>query len=347
MQSFDDAEALARQEKDLYYVVAFMIQCWLAELLQRDAAEYAEKKNPKDRSLQSGEAWQSFQQMFAVLIKKGYFYLLSCLFRFSASDPSPRNSLRHALIPLSIEHHQTNDYFGPKTMDRVRSGAITPQPSGHSQLSTLNSQLAEKTILRWCDWLDAAIHLRTHRRWHFAPECFDPDPEKRELAALGNAQRHLTALDLPAQVSWLWDFANAAHKYKDSPKWSTLGIAMSAQSDRPWLYPDVDTLVISLWPLVKTYNWTYRDLLNVMRSLDSRPSGLSPFHRYPCDYEQDFSAYCANVLGLRKIGKGRTAKNRQPAGFEIARQLWTPIQQEKTETREKSTKSLSNRSGAS
>jgi len=40
--------------------------------------------------------------------------------------------------------------------------------------------------------------------------------------------------------------------------------------------------------------------------------------------------YCANVLGLRKSGKGRTAKNGQPTGYEIAKQLCPGIEQNKT-----------------
>ena len=131
--------------------------------------------------------------------------------------------------------------------------------AGRSSCILQTSQGSNTANDLWCDWLDSTIHLRTHRRWHIAPECFDPDPEKRELAALGNAQRHLATLDPRAQVCWLWDFASAAQKYQDSPKWAALGTAMSAESDRLWLYPDVDTLVIALWPLVKAYNWTYRD----------------------------------------------------------------------------------------
>ncbi len=44
---------------------------------------------------------------------------------------------------------------------------------------------------------------------------------------------------------------------------------------------------------------------------------------YPCELDQDFATYCVNVLGLRKTGKGVTARNAQPAGYEIARQLIT------------------------
>ena len=109
-----------------------MIQCWLGGLTLHAAAEYAEKKNPKDRSLQTGQAWRAFLEMFPFTEAKGFRYLLSCLFRFCASDDSPGNSLRRALIPLSIEHHCTGDFFGPKTIQLLM----------HSQLSEL--QLSTK-----------------------------------------------------------------------------------------------------------------------------------------------------------------------------------------------------------
>lgn len=78
-------------------------------------------------------------------------------------------------------------------------------------------------------------------------------------------------LDERAQACWLADFATSAEHYQNSPKWSTLGKAMADDSNRQWQYQDVDTLVIALWPLVKAYNWTYRDLLNVIRAALVRP----------------------------------------------------------------------------
>ena len=84
---------------------------------------------------------------------------------------------------------------------------------------------------------------------------------------------------------------------------------MGAAPDRVWQYPEVDTLVIVLWPLVKAYNWTYRDLLNIIRPSLTRPKA------YPCDREQDFATYCVNVLGLRKKGKGVTVKKWQAGGL--------------------------------
>ena len=110
-------------------------------------------------------------------------------------------------------------------------------------------------------------------------------------------------MDERARAAWLSDFTAAAERFQDSDKWGALGQAVADQSDRLWLYPDLDTLVIALWPLVKAHNWTYRDLLSVMRPALERPDA------YPCDSEQNFATYCINVLGLRKVGRGASARN--------------------------------------
>jgi hypothetical protein len=102
----------------------------------------------------------------------------------------PSSSLPHALVPLTIEHRTTGDYFGPQT----------PLTTQNSQLDTALSTLCRRTIIRWCDWLDAEIHLRTHRRWHESPACFDPDPETRHLAALGKAMTPL--ISLSSSIVW-------------------------------------------------------------------------------------------------------------------------------------------------
>jgi hypothetical protein len=328
MRNFDDAEAVYQKTKDPFYLGAFLIQCWLSNLVQQAAAEYAEKKNPKERLIQRGEAWRAFQQFFNPQAAQSRHYHLSLLFRFSAADPSPRNLLRQALVPLGIEHHSTGDFFGPKTMLLIQSGSLNTQPA------TLN-QLSLRTLVRWCDWLDAAVHLRTHRHWHYAPACFDPDPQTRWLAELGNAQLHLTDLDQRGQLAWLQDFAQAAVQFRGSPKLAALAKGM--KSDPSWQYADVDTLVISLWPLVTRYNWTYRDLLNTIGPALQRPScppsdsdsslcTLHPALRYPCSREQEFATYCANILGLRKSGKGATAKSGHPKGHDIALQYCPSLQ---------------------
>jgi len=320
MAGFQDAAALYEREKDPFYLAAFKIQCWLGGLVLRATAEYAEKKHPRDRSFQTGESWRAFLGEFSRMTERGYCPLLSFLFRFAGSDHSPANTLRNALLPLLIEREYSGDYLSARTLRDFEQGWVAAQARRgsakahaiHKDHSKVND-LAQKTILRWCDWLDAAVHLRTHCHWHASPASFDPDPENRLLAGLGEAERHIAHLDQRAQLSWVWEFAHAAARYKHSPKWAVVGKGMSDDSGRRWEYPDVDTCVIALWPLVKAYNWTYRDLLTIIKPGLKRPNS------YPCDREQDFATYCVNVLGLRKTGKGASGGNGRPAGHDIAR----------------------------
>ena len=62
LQNFEQAEAFAVQKQDPFYLAAFLIQCWLGELVMRAAAQYAENKDPKDRLFQTGESWRTLVQ---------------------------------------------------------------------------------------------------------------------------------------------------------------------------------------------------------------------------------------------------------------------------------------------
>lgn len=65
MKTLQDAIALSKKKGDSFYVSAFVFQAWLGEVVVQTNTEYAEKKNPKDRSLQSGQAWAKFQELFS------------------------------------------------------------------------------------------------------------------------------------------------------------------------------------------------------------------------------------------------------------------------------------------
>ena len=121
MSSFDEAEAQFACTKDPFYLIAFTVQCWLGGLALEAAAEYAEKKNPRDRAPQSGQAWRTFLDSFPSAAKQDRPYLLSCLRRFCDDDPSPGNSLRRALIPLAIEHQWLTDLPSSTANEPVKS----------------------------------------------------------------------------------------------------------------------------------------------------------------------------------------------------------------------------------
>ena len=97
---------------------------------------------------------------------------------------------------------------------------------------------------------------------------------------------------------------------------------MNGESTRSWIHPELDALVIALWPLVSVHNWTYLDLLNVIRPALERPNA------YPCDTEQNFATHCRYILGLQKVGRGKTARDGRPAGYDVARKLCPELEKQ-------------------
>ena len=45
---------------------------------------------------------------------------------------------------------------------------------------------------------------------------------------------------------------------------------MADEHERIWNYPDLDIAVITNWPLLKKHNWTYRDMLEIVKQLFRR-----------------------------------------------------------------------------
>ena len=301
MKTIDDAVAICEHEHDNFYVTAFMVEAWLGELTVRTMAESAEKKTALDRHLQTGDASLLFQETFGRAKDAEFPHLFECLLRFMEYDDVQSRTLRSAFGLLATEH-------------APMQCPVLHLPATSSAIST-GIQYMRSLCSRLCEWLDAVVHCETHQFYYHSPVSFDPDPEKRELSSLGVLQRHYAELDDFCKAWWQWHHGEAAERFKNSPKWKTVGAAMASDQTRHQSYPEIDELVICLWPLLKKHNWTYRDLLNVTRSVAKRPTV------YPLAEDRELATYCPNVLGLRKGGQGTTAANGKPAGFDVAMRL--------------------------
>ena len=78
----------------------------------------------------------------------------------------------------------------------------------------------------------------------------------------------------------------------------------------------LDKTIIFLWPLHKRYDWTYEELLRLLRDF------LDCGSAYPCGSETQLVSYCRGVLGLWKVkapfvGSSRTVL----PGHEVAGRL--------------------------
>lgn len=302
MKSLDDAKAICRKEKDNFFVTAFLLEAWLGDVTYRTEEEYAEKKSAVERRLQTGMAWKSFMELFGHCKDDDVPHLFGALLRFAEYEDVQSEMLYRGFWALGLEC----------PAEELFSGQF---PSGVPTVKELAAMMRRR-VERLCDWVEAITHFHTHVHYHLSPVSFDTDPEKRELAALGINQRCFSILSESSKQWWQWHHAEAAERFKGSRKWPTVGKAMAATEMRQQRYPQVDELVILLWPLLKRNHWTYCDMMNVVNRFASRPGA------YPCEREQDFATYCNNVLGLRKGGLGgKTAKNGRPAGMEVVERM--------------------------
>ena len=77
----------------------------------------------------------------------------------------------------------------------------------------------------------------------------------------------------------------------------------------------LDKTIIVLWPLVKRHNWSYHDLLTIVRWL------LGGSSEFPLQNERHFASYCWTALGLRKAGPENAVQDGPIAALEVAERL--------------------------
>src|SRR5437867_9269797 len=120
-KSMGEAVALSKKEQDTFYIDTLYIQRWLTRANKEAVAEYAEKKDPRDRSLQTGSAWRLFRQTFGQLSDPQFVCIFKSMARLTTYDDPVSRCLAEARFALQIEHDCTGDYFGPKTPPALHS----------------------------------------------------------------------------------------------------------------------------------------------------------------------------------------------------------------------------------
>lgn len=303
MHTFEDVLRMVKETSDSFYMTAFILECWLGQLTNYYVAEYSEKKQAKERQLQTGIGLRLFDETFQLNSPEEVQRIIECIARFA-------------------------EYRDPQSQIVFRAFGCMNQDFPFPDLASMAALPAEERMERFtahtreffcrlCSWVEAIIHKSTHVHSWLSPVTFHPDMETREIASVGVLQRHIKTLTPEQKAYWQKHFYDLADAHSDKPKWLMLGKAMASEQTKEPHHPEVDLAVIRLWPVVIRHNWTYRELRDFL--LEVLPTKQS----YPCEREQDLAAYCANVLGLRKGGaKGRT-KTREPLpGLDVARSLF-------------------------
>jgi hypothetical protein len=317
MHTIQDAAKLNQQECTTFYVSAFLFQCWICELSLANSAQVAQQPDPAKRSFQSGQAWRGFQKVFGRASDAELPNIFNDLMQFGECDDPIAAHILHSAFPLSVEHELTGEFIGSHTPPPL------PNQLGRA------AALIRSTIIRLCDWLDSALHLRLLQEWHIMPDRFDPDPQKRELASLAIGHRHFDHMDQNARLHFLNHLADAALEQKNSPNWGAFRRMSSSPTPnpRPWPTEHLDVAIIRLWPLVIRYRWPAAGLLETLRKT------LQPADLAPCPDPAALVHYCNHSLSLRwSQNENQAPSTLHPASLNIARRLLHAINDDGQQT---------------
>jgi len=195
---------------------------------------------------------------------------------------------------------------------------MEPRAPNPAQRPREAASLLWQSLARWGDWLDAVVHLQIHSQWNLSPERMAFRAGIGDTAGSLSDTAFVAAVSpgsgpsngSPPGVAGNPDLAGGPLRASDELLSMTRGF---------WPFQEVDETVILLWPLLKRHNWSYGDLLGVLRDLLRRPEAR------PCQGEDVFAAYCSSALGLHKIGRGETNRHSRPTGYEVALRLCPPL----------------------
>jgi hypothetical protein len=307
--SLEEAEAYSDKTGDAYFEVCYHLEGKLNLCLQAMHDLYAGAPATKRPKMQTGlvreiicpEGWPKHARTLV--------YTLAACGRYRHEETCHAYTVNEAMTAFVLE--KQND----GTLHDAAFDSRTFEP-----LTLAGAENARSDLLRLCDWIESRLHFGTHRAWYRAPDCFSDDPEKAHLANIGIAQRNLANFSERDRKCWQGIHERAAEKHKgDLKAWSTVGQVQHDPQPRAWTHPDVDACLISFWPLVARYNWTYSDLLKVLDKLLPTPPA-DEARKYPLDSEGSLKVHCRSICGLTKSTKGKSA-DKMPAGWTIAEKL--------------------------
>jgi hypothetical protein len=293
-----ETEFFFSRDKDNFVLDSMLIHAWLGQLLMDAAVRYGQRQGTERPPMQEGHAQAGFIRVFGNPDEQELHRLLQSFYRFTQCDDPLAAILYRALQSLSLEHENFGDFVGPRAPD------LQERP----QHTTL---WMRESLDRWCEWIDAVIHLQTHSQWHLAPEYFDATGTKHELAPWVPLPYASNRVATGRRTNW--------NRWKDWPIWQLLPQAAISRPQRPWPHPELDEAILSIWPLVKRHNWTFADIINVLSDV------LTAHDAYPMVSERNLAMYCMNVLRLRKTTQGKTAKEERPVGYELAIRIYPPV----------------------
>jgi len=295
--SREEAEAYSDKMGDAYYEICYWLEGRL-NLCGMAMRETYGRAAGAARAIQRGFVRQMImQEQFRA---ETFAAVLCCLFDYAKEETAHAYSVREALVPLEVELAFQNVPFDPANPEPAQTNLV---------------------LGRLCDWLESRLHYLTHRGWYACPDSFLPDADLSHLSNLGFLERHLANLSARDQERFHGLLARGAKEFAGNKVWTQVGKVMHDPQPRTWTHPKVDAIIISVWPLVDRYNWTYSDLLKILDTL--LPAPPNEDRKYPLDDESSLKVHCRTVCHLSKSKKGKSADG-MPDGWPIVERLFKP-----------------------
>ena len=259
--SLAEAEAYSDKNDDTYFEICYHLEGNLNLCLKAMHDLYTEATPTKRPKMQTGlvreivcpEGWPKHPKTLV-------YTLIACA-RFRHEDTCHAYTVKEAMTAFTLEKKHDGT-LRDAAFDRRIFEPIAPA----------DAENARRDLLRLCDWIESRLHYGTHVGWYRAPDCFSDNQDKVHLANIGVAQRHLAKFSERDRKRWAGIHERAATKHQaDLKMWGTVGKVQHDPEPRTWTHPQVDAIVIGVWPLVVRYNWTYSDLLRVLDRLLPAP----------------------------------------------------------------------------
>ena len=300
----EECVAYCIEQKDNFYLTAFMLEAWIGAIIAKTVEQYAENKSGQ-RHLQTGVGWETWQFFFGQATSKELAHILESLIRFANCDTGMGEMTMKMFNLIGTE----DKHGEPTPMSAMMSKMRERKVSESEAIKNMR-----ETFQRMSEWMEAIVHWQTHWMSATVPITFQATEEKRELANLGIMQAGYAALNEHGKDWWNSRHTELAEQHQNSADWRLVGKAQSFDKFRELRQPMIDELTIHWWPLLTHYRWTDRDMRLLLLRVAKHPEA------YPLRDDKEFADYRKKALGLVKGKKERdkSAPDGKPTGWQVA-----------------------------
>jgi hypothetical protein len=161
-----------------------------------------------------------------------------------------------------------------------------------------------KEIQRVCDWFESQAALSAYCIYKLNKNCFQEDAFKAWINRLIQKIELRVPFVTPTERDVLFRGGLDDLKYGFGKEGVTDWEAAKFHDPKPskWEHDRLDKWLFQIWPLVKHYDWTMKEISAVIQEKSEKKIRTNlevDFEKYPCKSPDTLGQHCRLVLGLR------------------------------------------------